>query len=420
MAGKSFHSATCLFTFLALSTLGVHAVAQSQPSARESKAGGTIIDALTGGKVSLGLRYRIEVVDADNFAKKATASTLRTALGYKTGTYKGFDAFIQMEDVSDIGLGNRYNNKGFDGFSNGVTTRPVVADPDGTDLLQAFVHYKNQGSDVKLGVQEITLDDHRFIGNVGWRQHHQSYDAIRYTNTDIENLTINYAFISSVNRIFRQRVDSAHHLLNAQYKLKDIGTITGYTYLLKYRNSAFKNASTDTFGVEFKGAHKMNVKTSLTYEAEFAHQIDEGRNANHVDANYFHFSLGGKYQKYGVQIGWERLEGSAADGQFQTPLATLHAMNGWADMFLSTPTNGLDDIYVKVFGPLGKKAKWNLTYHDFSSASGGAGDYGTEFDGVITYKSSWKQVFGLKGAFYNSDGFKTDTSKFWFFTVFKF
>ncbi len=420
MAGKSFHSATCLLTLLASTALCTNAFSQTKPSANESTAGGSVVDALTGGKVSLALRYRFEYVDADNVSKSATASTIRTTLGYKTGTYRGFDAFIQMEDVTDIGLGNRYNNKGFDGFNNGVTGRPVIADPNGTDLLQAYVHYKNKGSNVKLGVQEIIFDDARFVGNVGWRQHHQTYDALRYTNTDIENLTINYAFISSVNRIFRQRVDAAHHLLNAQYKLKGIGTLTGYGYILKYRAPSFKNASTDTFGIELKGSRKMNEKTSITYEAEFAHQLDESRNANNVDANYFHFSLGGTYEKYGVQIGWERLEGSAADGQFQTPLATLHAMNGWADMFLSTPTNGLDDLYIKVHGPLGKKAKWTLAYHDFSSASGGGGDYGTEFDGVVTYKSSWKQVFGLKGAIYNSDGFKTDTTKVWFFTAFKF
>ena len=419
MVGQSIPKASCLFTLLLFSTLGSQLGAQVKPGSEEGK-GETVIDALTGGKVSLNLRYRFEYVDADNFSKSATASTIRTALGYKTGTYKGFDAFIQMEDVTDIGLGNRYNNKGAGGFSNGVTNRPVIADPNGTELLQAYLHYKNKGSDVKVGVQEITLDDHRFIGNVGWRQHHQAYDAIRYTNKDIENLTINYAFITSVNRIFRQRVDSAHHLLNAQYKLKDIGTITGYAYILKYRANAFKNASTDTFGVEFKGSRKVNEKTSINYEAEFAHQMEDSRSALNVDANYFHFSLGGKYEKFGVKIGWERLEGSAADGQFQTPLATLHAMNGWADMFLSTPTNGLDDLYIKINGPLAKKAKWALAYHDFSSASGGGGDYGTEIDGVITYKTDWKQVFGLKAAMYNSDGFKTDTTKIWFFSVFNF
>ncbi|MEI8045213.1 MAG: hypothetical protein WCL11_27625, partial [Verrucomicrobiota bacterium] len=45
-------------------------------------------------------------------------------------------------------------------------------------------------------------------------------------------------------------------------------------------------------------------------------------------------------------VGYEVLEGNGTIG-FATPLATLHAFNGWADMFLSTPANGLKDFYLK-------------------------------------------------------------------------
>jgi hypothetical protein len=43
---------------------------------------------------------------------------------------------------------------------------------------------------------------------------------------------------------------------------------------------------------------------------------------------------------------------------FTTPLATLHKFQGWADKFLTTPVNGLADLYVnagytrKGVGPL--------------------------------------------------------------------
>src|SRR3546814_3293516 len=63
---------------------------------------------------------------------------------------------------------------------------------------------------------------------------------------------------------------------------------------------------------------------------------------------------------------------------FQTPLATLHAFNGWADRFLSTPGNGLEDIYVGVGGKHGQW-NWQALWHDFSADRGGA-DYGTELD----------------------------------------
>ncbi len=406
-------------TLAALSVLAAAARAPAQGGTGESARADSVLDALTKGKVSVGLRYRFEVVDDDNFSKTATASTLRTTLGYRTKSYEGFDLFVQMEDVTDVGLGNRYNNKGFDGFSNHVTNRPVVADPNGTELLQGYLHFKRKGSDVKVGVQEITYDDHRFIGNVGWRQHHQTYDALRYSNTDVENLTINYAFVNSVNRIFRQRVDAEHHLLNVQYRIPDIGAITAYGYRLRYRVASFRGSSTDTYGAEFKGSRGIDARISVQYEAEFAHQVDGGTNPNNVDADYFHFSLGGKYEKYGIAVGWERLDGSSADGQFQTPLATLHAMNGWADKFLSTPTNGLDDVSVKLYGPAGP-ATWTFVFHDFSASSSGGGDYGREYDALVTWKSSWKQVFGLKAAFYDADGFSKDATKVWLFSIFNF
>ena len=60
---------------------------------------------------------------------------------------------------------------------------------------------------------------------------------------------------------------------------------------------------------------------------------------------------GGGYQQVGFRVGWERLSGSEREGQFQTPLATLHAFNGWADKFLSTPVNGIEDLYFRVRWP---------------------------------------------------------------------
>ena len=43
-----------------------------------------------------------------------------------------------------------------------------------------------------------------------------------------------------------------------------------------------------------------------------------------------------------VKAAYESLEGNGARG-FSTPLATLHAFQGWADVFLNTPADGVDD-----------------------------------------------------------------------------
>ncbi|MCP5118773.1 MAG: hypothetical protein GY953_48800, partial [bacterium] len=156
----------------------------------------------------------------------------------------------------------------------------------------------------------------------------------------------------------------------------------------------------------------------LLYELEYATQSDAGDNPRKIDAEYLHAVLGGQLRGVTVKAGWERLDGSSRDGQFNTPLATLHAWNGWADKFLATPTNGLEDLYLALDGKVGKIG-WKAVYHDFTAATGGA-DYGQELDLQLTCKASWNQTFGLKAALYDADTFATDTDKLMLWTAYQF
>ena len=113
------------------------------------------------------------------------------------------------------------------------------------------------------------------------------------------------------------------------------------------------------------------------------------------------------------------LEGSPGEGKFTTPLATLHKFNGWADKFLATPANGLEDLYLAVNGSVKKKLKWAAIYHDFSANEGDA-DYGTELDLLLSYRTAWNQTFGLKTAFYEADTHAADTDKIMVWTSYRF
>ena len=62
---------------------------------------------------------------------------------------------------------------------NGVEPFPTVADPENLELNRLQVGYMKNGTGVTLGRQRIMLDNQRFVGNVGWRQNEQTFDAVR-------------------------------------------------------------------------------------------------------------------------------------------------------------------------------------------------------------------------------------------------
>jgi len=364
--------------------------------------------ALAKGTPNLSLRYRFETVDQDDFDKDANASTLRTLLGYSTMSYKGWSFHLQAEDVSYIG------HDAFNSTSNGTTDRPVVADPAGTEMTQVLLKYHLEKNEFRLGRQEVNIGDQRFVGAVGWRQHHQTFDAFRFENTALDKWTFNYSYLDKVRRITRDTREMNSHLLDVGVDL-GIGTLSGYGYLLDYTEAGFFGLSTNTYGLEFKGAHPLESGTKLLYELEYAGQSDGYDNPNSVSADYLFAMFGAAFKPITIQLGYEVLEGSAEQGQFTTSLATAHKFNGWADKFLKTPVDGLEDFYLALSGKVSAIA-WKAIYHDFSANTGGM-SYGDEIDFLLSYKAPWKQTFALKGALYSADEFSVDTSKIWLYTA---
>lgn len=375
----------------------------------------TLADALEDGEVGVELRYRFEDVSEDAFAQDAHASTLRTTLSYRTGSWRGWSLHLEAENVTELGFEDQFANRGAGSLSNGVFDRPVIADPELTEANQAYLRYATGDTRVDLGRQEIALGDQRFVGPVGWRQNHQSFDALRVHTEDLGPVTLDYAFVDTTNRVFGDDRAMASHLLYAGWQLP-LGTLTGYGFFLDYDRVDLA-LSTDTFGLEWQGERTFGERKVL-FEGEWAHQTDGGDNPEDVDAGYLHLVLGGGLPAGTARVGWEVLEGSPEDGAFRTPLATLHAWNGWADKFLVTPITGLEDLYVTLAGKAGAVG-WTVTWHDFSAESAGM-DYGTELDLQLSYRSGWGQLFGVKGAFYDADQLSTDTEKIWLWTAYGF
>lgn len=371
-------------------------------------------------------RYRYEYVDQDGpapISDDAKAGTLRTSLRFKTGKYQNFQALLEGQIVQNIGADD------FNDTVNGQTNFPVVADPDNQEINQAWLSWSGiEGAEAKLGRQAINLDNQRFIGTVDWRQNDQTFDSLVLNYSGVEKTNLSYGYIGDVNRVFGNDhplgdLDSKSHFLNVSYGLADWLKWTGYGYWFEFDRLSAR--SSQTYGLRFTGKAPLTENWTLTYEAELASQSDYGNNAGNFDAGYYHLapSLAG----YGFTLGagYEVLGGDGTQA-FQTPLATLHKFNGWADKFLDTPARGLEDMYVsaayKTSGLGSGLDGITLTtvYHDFKGQE--SGDFGYEFDASvgkaieIPNDLPFKKLnLVLKYANYQAeDSAYTDTQKLWF------
>ena len=370
-------------------------------------------EALEATEVGLSLRFRYESVEDDTPARDANASTLRTTLQLKTGSYRGFRLHLEAENVAVIGDDDTFRNAGAGSRSNGVTDRSTIADVEQTELNQAYISYEQSGFNLTAGRREINLADQRFVGAVGWRQNHQSFDTVLFGGAPHEKLKWTYAYIGRAHRIFGDSREMSTHLFDVTWSADD-WRLRGYGLELDYDDLAFAGASTRTLGIEWTGSRELSDSTTLVYELEGATQVDTGDNSGDVDADYTNVAAGLRRGGITAKVVWERLGGSPTDGQFSTPLATLHKFNGWADRFLSTPADGLEDLSLQLSGRHGAWS-WAARYHDFGAESAST-SYGSEVDLSLSWKSDWGQVLALKVADYQADEFSVDTQKWMLWT----
>jgi len=389
------------------------AVQAAEPAVAKPAAAqpATIAEAFSGGKPQISARYRFEQVDEKPFAKDAHASTVRLRLGYETLSWRGLSLLAEFDHIGAIGA-EAYNST-----RNGNTARPVVADPTDTDLNQLLVRYTAGTEDAVLGRQRINLDNQRFVGGVGWRQNEQTFDAVTLRTKRLSRTTLSYSYVGSVNRVFGPdpgtppgRLHGDTHFLNAAFDLRKAGKLSAFGYLLDFDNAA--SLSSETFGVLWTGQYPID-QFKLPWSVSYAAQGDHGGNPVDYSADYWQVEVGIAQDKWSAKIGRETLAGDATrpGRAFQTPLATLHVWQGWADKFLTTPPQGIEDTYVTLGG---KVAGFDLqlAWHDFG-AEAVSRDYGTEWDVSVGRKFAKRVDVLLKAARYDADTFATDTTKLW-------
>jgi len=358
----------------------------------------------------LAARLRYEMVDQAALPDNADALTLRARAG---GELKASGFSLLAEAEGTLALSEDYNDT-LPG--NGVEPFPVVADPDNLELNRLQISYLKAGTGVTVGRQRIILDNARFVGNVGWRQNEQTYDAVR-GQAKLGVIVLDATYAISQRTVFgvdspNEHFDGDFVLLNGGVDLPVVDA-KAFAYWLDYDTRlAF---SSQTYGVLATAAVDIPALGKLNALASYATQSDYGANPLSYRADYYNLQAGLTLFGFSAVAGYEELGSDDGLAAFQTPLATLHAFNGWADLFLTTPASGLRDYYAGISRPIGVPylpgLKADLTYHEFDSDFGGL-DYGSEWDASLGFRLGPVNLLA-KYANYDAAGFAVDSEKFW-------
>lgn len=367
----------------------------------------TASSAFTAPELKMLFRYRLEAVDQDGLAENALASTLLSRFSLTQQFSHGWSAGGEFDYVAAIG------DKNYNDSINGKTTYPLVADPAGADLNQAFVMYQSGDQTLKIGRQRINLANERFVGGVGWRQNEQTFDAVRYQASLSSELKLDYSYSSKVNRVFGSKSlqgdwSSDLHLLDVRYQPNSNHQLGAFVYQMEFDDALL--VSNQTLGLDYQYSQALSQSSRYMLYGSYARQQEAGDNPNSYDADYWTLEANFWFSAWQAGAGVEIL-GSDNGVGFSTPLATLHKFQGFADKFLTTPANGIEDKYLKLGYKL-DQLELMAFYHWLDAAEDEA-DYGKELDLQLSYNLNAQHAVLLKYADYQANSLHTDTSKFW-------
>lgn len=403
-------------------------------------------DAIRNGKSLSSLRLRYEHVDQEGL-NNANALTLRTLLGWQTAPINGISLTAQLIDVSKLqdhfndgtphsGPIYAYSNEpGQAGFAK-------IVDPSYTGVNQLYVGVSAiPDTSIKLGRQQVNLDNVRFIGDIAFRQVMQVFDGVSVLNKSVSNTEIYLAHFEALRQInTKRRSDGALDIANVKYRFSPTESLTGYGYFSRFEDLGFGKAwlgtdaadqSNRTLGVRLDGAHQVNGDWKMLYTAEYARQHDYAGGDSRIDAHYYKLGAGAGYGNFSLRADQELLSSNDGKYAFQTPFGTNHLFQGWVDKFLVTPKQGIRDTFITAtyqYGNLGFFADYHWIHADerFAKSGGGYGDtYGKEWNAAVSYQYSKQISTKIEyGRFSERDPYAAgrikDTEKVWFTASYSF
>lgn len=335
-------------------------------------------------------RHGFKTLFPDNVDPAAFVSQ-RTRL--KAGfTMEKLDFFISVQDVrvwGDVATLNTADNNGF-------------------SLHEAWANiWLSENFALKLGRQEINLDDQRIFGSVNWVQQARSHDAalLNYKK-DKFKMSIAFAFNQEGESLANTTYNITNNYKAMQYVWlhKDWESFSGSFLFLNNglqfidTNNADNN---DTRYSQTVGTHLQYKKGKLKLSSNLYYQFGKDRLDNSLSA--YLLGLDAKYgisKKVTLGTGLEYISGNDngapanGDNNAFTPLyGTNHKFNGLMDYFYvgnHGDNVGLFDIYLNSTIAINPKSKLNISFHNFSAAADLSGSdekqLGNELDLTYSYK----------------------------------
>ncbi|MEJ2410712.1 MAG: alginate export family protein, partial [Novosphingobium sp.] len=304
-------------TALSLAVLAATTASLATAAPAAAKAGDPVKvnDDLTIDPIVEG-NLRWEHVDQDDAGLDADAVTMRIRAGAEATTH-GLSLLAEAEGT--LAIGDRYNDTipGNNGYP-GAEPYSVVADPQNVELNRLQMAYKGKSAKVTIGRQRIILDNARFVGNVGWRQNEQTFDAVR-GQAKVGPVALDVTYSVSQRTVFgvdspNRHFDGNMILANGSFDVKPV-KITGFAYMIDYDTRlAF---SSQTFGFLASGAVPLGGGAKANFKASYASQKDYKLNPVHYSADYINAELGASLAGFGVKAGYEELGSDGGTAAFQ-------------------------------------------------------------------------------------------------------
>ena len=338
--------------------------------------------------------------DAANFISQRT----RLNVDYKSDK---FNVFFAIQNVSVWGDVSTLSSSS----KNGIAFHQAWAE-----------YFFNDKFSLKMGRQEISYDDQRIFGSVGWAQQARSHDAmlLKFKTGEKGKLHVGFAMNANGESLFETDYD-INQYKNLQYAwyhtnfseafgLSALFLNNGVQYKT-YENDDLKNAYSQTIGARL--TYKKN-KLNIDGASYFQTGNTPGGN-DKVDLSAYYFTLNAKFKitdgftaGAGIEVlsGNDQSSNASKDKAFKPFYGTNHKFNGWMDYFyVGSHMNsvGLMDINVPV---IYKKDKFSaVLIPHFFSAQGNVYDkinrkdvdayLGTEIDLALGYKVHKSVMFNV-------------------------